>query len=98
MFIGTLEFCDLVEPAGFDFLMAAEHHFHPYSMCHDNIDFLLHGGAHKDAEAKYRGGDRALVNPTGGCEDVDARPFFQQAGDAWTGAWALTSRNEYVRH
>jgi len=42
---GTLEYCDMVEPAGFDFLMAAEHHFHPYSMCPDNIDFLSYMAA-----------------------------------------------------
>jgi alkanesulfonate monooxygenase SsuD/methylene tetrahydromethanopterin reductase-like flavin-dependent oxidoreductase (luciferase family) len=45
VYSGTLEFCDLVGPAGFDFLMAAEHHFHPYSMCPDNIDFLSYMAA-----------------------------------------------------
>lgn len=30
------------EPLGFDFLLAAEHHFTEYSMCPDNIDFLCY--------------------------------------------------------
>jgi alkanesulfonate monooxygenase SsuD/methylene tetrahydromethanopterin reductase-like flavin-dependent oxidoreductase (luciferase family) len=36
---------ETAEPLGFDFLLAAEHHFTEYSMCPDNIDFLSYMAA-----------------------------------------------------
>lgn len=40
-----LKLAESAESFGFDFLLAAEHHFTEYSMCPDNIDFLCYMAA-----------------------------------------------------